>query len=349
MSRIFSILLGLTLVIGLTAGPGVVFAQTTTAPDTTPPPITPPTTTPPPTTGITELKTPRNNVKGGSVAARRPGLWVEAGLSKAVQRQNVMIGLRGGATTFTPAPPSEKNVFLVSFLSGLFDNVNTLLKLLLANSTTGGLDGGLSSIPAVARNGRLWAIDQKTYQVLVTFVGKVDKETAETPTNYLIDFHAAQTAALDDTGRIVTATFTGESFPTNSDLTVSAQNISNPDGDFGETSTNPILANDKDKTAPTITTITLRSTSEVDVTFSEVMDKTSAEKATNYLDVTKNKSPTDVTLAPDGITAILIFTESPSGDTLRISADASITDINENAVPKQEKIIPTNIAPAPSP
>ena len=77
----------------------------------------------------TNLGAPRDNVKGGSVASRRPGLWVSAGIGRHIELQNQRLPFPSGAT---PVPlsdqePSLQKVMLVSFLEGVFDTIDQII------------------------------------------------------------------------------------------------------------------------------------------------------------------------------------------------------------------------------
>ena len=76
------------------------------------------------------LLTPRNNVKGGSLASRRPGLWTQAGKATHIERQQKALKQFGGAEYEGPEqyPDSKGQVFLVSFFESLFDILNDVVE-----------------------------------------------------------------------------------------------------------------------------------------------------------------------------------------------------------------------------
>ena len=91
------------------AMPSVSLGQTTTQPST--------------------LRTPRNNVKVGSLAANRPGTWTSAAIANHIARQQKALDQFGGATYQGPEqfPPTRRKVFLVSFFASLFTTLNNLI------------------------------------------------------------------------------------------------------------------------------------------------------------------------------------------------------------------------------
>lgn len=70
------------------------------------------------TTGETTASYPRNNVRGGSIAARRPGSWIQSGIGTHVERLKASIDAFGGVTISETAP--EQN-FRDRILPGLVD------------------------------------------------------------------------------------------------------------------------------------------------------------------------------------------------------------------------------------
>jgi len=103
--------------------------------------------------GEQTLQTPRNNVKGGTVAARRPGLWIQSAKAVFQDRQSTMLDQFGGATPI-PAdqkPPSLGKTMKIAFLQGLFDMLNKLAdQLLLAIQASHGI---VPQVPPPATNG----------------------------------------------------------------------------------------------------------------------------------------------------------------------------------------------------
>ena len=101
-------ILGLAVAMaGILAVPSVGLGQATSQPDT--------------------LRTPRNNVKGGSLAANRPGLTVSGSIAKSVTRNQIMLQQFGGAT-FGPATPTPKQTFVNTFFQSLFQALNDVVQ-----------------------------------------------------------------------------------------------------------------------------------------------------------------------------------------------------------------------------
>ncbi len=75
------------------------------------------------------LRTPRNNVKGGTLASNRPGTWVGQATANHVERQKKVLQQFGGANYQGPEqyPPSKREVFMVSFFEDLFTILNELV------------------------------------------------------------------------------------------------------------------------------------------------------------------------------------------------------------------------------
>jgi hypothetical protein len=76
------------------------------------------------------LRTPRNNVKGGSLAANRPGTWTKAAKATHIARQQAALKDFGGANYQGPEqyPPSRRDVFLLSFFESMFQILNNLVE-----------------------------------------------------------------------------------------------------------------------------------------------------------------------------------------------------------------------------
>ncbi len=80
------------------------------------------------------LSLPRNNVKGGAVAARRPGGWISESIGFHIQRQNTSLKALGGAT-FSPPDPTDLSLREI-FLQELIDSVLSTLDQLVLLFTT---------------------------------------------------------------------------------------------------------------------------------------------------------------------------------------------------------------------
>ena len=78
--------------------------------------------------GEQALRTPRNSVRGGTVASRRPGLWVQDARGRHNAIQQEAIHNFGGATP-TPVDavtPSFGETMRIEFLTGLLDVLNQM-------------------------------------------------------------------------------------------------------------------------------------------------------------------------------------------------------------------------------
>lgn len=278
-----------------------------------------------------ELRTPRNNTRAGSVVARAPGTWVEAGIAQYEEFH--ARSLAGGGATYTAGPPEPRNVFLVNFLPAVFDLAEALVMAIGAGIFDP--DNGTGSLrPTIAQDGVQWGIDRISYQVLVQFNEAVDKASAETASNYTIGTVAATSATLDTTGRLVVVSFTNATFPGDSNLTVALQNIRNRSGLAGSGPvTRQILDNLNDTVAPSVSSVESNAGStQIRVMFNEALDRTSAETPANYLSVPLNANPTTAVLQVDARTVVLTFSQTIPAGNLRVSVQNSIQDLNLNPV-----------------
>jgi hypothetical protein len=78
-----------------------------------------------PTTGSTVVY-PQDNVSGGAIAARRPGLRVEAGISQVTKLIAVNTQQHGGANPQPQTGTKPRTVFLTDFLNSLFATLQAL-------------------------------------------------------------------------------------------------------------------------------------------------------------------------------------------------------------------------------
>lgn len=87
----------------------------------------------------TEQPFPRNNVRGSALAARRPGTWVQAGISNHVQRQTAALDQWGGVTITQVGPePGIRDVVLpalVEALLGAIDQLSFMIQTLIQGGT----------------------------------------------------------------------------------------------------------------------------------------------------------------------------------------------------------------------
>lgn len=86
------------------------------------------------------VKYPDDNVRGGAISSRRPGLWTSAGIGNYVERKNVIFNDRGGAD---PQPDDGstddvfRKTFIISFLEGLFSTIESMFTQLGTSLLTG--------------------------------------------------------------------------------------------------------------------------------------------------------------------------------------------------------------------
>ncbi len=75
----------------------------------------------------TELPFPRNNVAGGAIATRRPGTWIQSGISTHATRQAASLHAFGGATiTQTEPAPSIRDSILPTLVGALVAAIEDL-------------------------------------------------------------------------------------------------------------------------------------------------------------------------------------------------------------------------------
>jgi len=80
----------------------------------------------------TELRQPRNNVKGGSVSSRRPGLTITESQAVHIERQNNALKLFGGAVyTATDEEPGLGETMRLATAQAVMDLLNDLADQLL--------------------------------------------------------------------------------------------------------------------------------------------------------------------------------------------------------------------------
>ncbi len=200
-----------------------------------------------------------------------------------------------------------------------------------------------------ADNGRMWASNQTTYYVKLTFSEAMDRASATNTANYSLGANlgakdiSPSSAVLDSTGRIVTLGFptTATGGLTCSDLLTVSANVKDINGQANiSTLPAPISANPADTVGPvTLSRAWGPATSvyQVTVVFSEVMDRLTTTRLANYrlhgAGGTNPQAPSSVELDPTGRIATLTFgsTGGIAGgfnydDVLEIMP--AITDIN---------------------
>lgn len=70
---------------------------------------------------------PRNNVAGGAIATRRPGSWIQDGVSNFVERQDASLNAYGGITISETEPTdSFRDIVLPGLVDDLLSVINQL-------------------------------------------------------------------------------------------------------------------------------------------------------------------------------------------------------------------------------
>jgi hypothetical protein len=91
------------------------------------------------TTTTQPVRTPRNNVQGGSLAANRPGVTVSKAVGATATRNKEI--LSGSTITYEAETQTKKQVFLTTFFESMFKTLNDLVQQLTlalqATTTTG--------------------------------------------------------------------------------------------------------------------------------------------------------------------------------------------------------------------
>jgi hypothetical protein len=182
---------------------------------------------------------------------------------------------------------------------------------------------------------RTWGNGRDKYTVSVQFSEAMDRASVEAVNNYALAGVPPGSVELDATGMVATLVFptTTSGFRRTDTLTIS-NGVRDVNGQ-ANTSTNPagITGNATDTTGPSAPASSRvwgrnQTSYVVDVTFNEVMDKTSAETLTNYL--LGGDMPTAAALDPTGRTVRLTFAATTVGfartDTLTLLA--TVRDIN---------------------
>jgi hypothetical protein len=110
-----------TVAFGIAIACCAVVPATISAQDTTVPPL------------------PRNNVRGGALAARRPGTWIQSGVSTTSQRISIAITDFGGVNYTQEGPPpsirDEVLPALVEIFLGIVDQFSLVLQTLIQSGT----------------------------------------------------------------------------------------------------------------------------------------------------------------------------------------------------------------------
>lgn len=221
--------------------------------------------------------------------------------------------------------------------------------------------------PALAR---VWGINQTRYQISVTFNEVLDKASAEEPSHYELGGNMPQSTtpgvkpvALDASGRTVVLTFEG----TVDGLCLTDQlrivGVTDINGQpTSSTEPTPVTANLVDMAGPSLSAERGRVWGEnqtlylVKLTFSEVLDKTSATNPEYYQLAAAGGAdtirPTSVTLDGSGRIVTLVFADSVTGGlniTDLLTVSDQVKDINGRAhistSPAPINVNPTDVTP----
>jgi len=168
----------------------------------------------------------------------------------------------------------------------------------------------------------------------------LDRASAETKNNYRIGSNVATTATLGRDGRTITLTYAGIAGGLASATTLDiVQGPTNPLKDINENlalfpnPTQAISANGE-TVGPLVMELIAVSATELDVVFSEVMDKTTAETPANYRLASATVSK--AALQDDGYTVRLTTDLDPLWRPLTIFNEGGVTDINGQNQPGVE-------------
>lgn len=244
---------------------------------------------------------------------------------------------RSVAVTFqTPIASSDQ---ITIGVGGTVKDING--NALVQTSLPVGQNAGDVTGPTIVQ--RTWGVNGANYQVAVTFNESMDRATATTTGYYTVATASGSAnptvASLDNSGKVVTLTFaaTGSGFRRTDPLAVSGSVLDINGRANTSTAAAAIAADTTDLTAPTISSRVWganAATYEAILTFSEVLDRTSALVTTHYLlqghNSTDPRNPTAVHLDTTGRIVTLTFASSTSGfdagDALEVSSN--VLDIN---------------------
>jgi len=77
---------------------------------------------------------PRNQVKSGALSSRRPGNWVNQGISNFKEHQTTALDKLGGASAISESQRPDSTPFLhkieIQAIEGVFEKINGLIELL---------------------------------------------------------------------------------------------------------------------------------------------------------------------------------------------------------------------------
>jgi len=174
---------------------------------------------------------------------------------------------------------------------------------------------------------RTWGANQPAYKAIVVFDQVMDKTSAETAANYNLGGATGTSASLAADGKTVTVTFATGALNAADTLTVAGavHNIN----DVANTSVGAVAvaANAADVTAPIPTAAAKVDATHVDVTFSEVIDKATAEAAAYTI---TGGAVTAAAMQNGGLKVRLTTTVDPAGKT--VTVPTTVTDVNGQAV-----------------
>lgn len=89
----------------------------------------------------TQVTYPDDNVRGGAVGERRPGLWTQTAMGRFAERQDTVLRNRGGAKPPVRETIEWRTELILSFLDEFFATLQSVVTAGLASaglSTAGG-------------------------------------------------------------------------------------------------------------------------------------------------------------------------------------------------------------------
>jgi hypothetical protein len=183
----------------------------------------------------------------------------------------------------------------------------------------------------------VWAANATEYKVLITFDEVLDRQSATTTTNYLLqgndgdDPENPTSASLDAMGRLVTLTFgmTMGGFDSVDRFSASVTILDINGRTNASVSSLSVDPNPADTTGPIVAGFSRVDATHADITFSEVMDKENAQRAPFYTMHGGDAQVIAAVLRADGRTVRLTTDADPTGTTATIST--FVHDINVQA------------------
>ena len=163
----------------------------------------------------------------------------------------------------------------------------------------------------------------------LTFNEAVDESSAETITNYALKSSARHptSATLQSDSLTVALVFAGLS----DEDSLEVSDVRDFGGNFVDDALEIHIANATDTTAPTLSSVTVNSTTQITVVYSEAVDSTSATAIGNYRGLPSGVTVLSTALQSDGRTVILTLlgTDVSSGDQIDVQG---VKDLNGNTM-----------------